>query len=56
MKINGDFDEDYSEYYSQKKEIEKNIQSLQIRRSELEKESIDWTELIEKTLDFAQYA
>ena len=56
MKINGDFDEDYSEYYSQKKEIEKNIQSLQIRRSELEKESINWTELIEKTVDFAQYA
>jgi hypothetical protein len=27
-----------------------------LRRSELEKESVDWTELIEKTVDFAQYA
>lgn len=56
MRLNGDFDGNYGEYDKNKQEIEAEIQSLQIRREELEKESVNWTDLVERTFDFAMYA
>lgn len=56
MRLNGEFDENYGEYNKNKLEIEKEIESLQIRRQELEKESVNWTDLVERTFDFAMYA
>ena len=56
MRLNGDFDGNYGEYDKNKQEIETEIQSLQMRRQELEKESVNWTDLVERTFDFAMYA
>ena len=56
MRLNGDFDWNYGEYDKNKQEIETEIQSLQMRRQELEKESVNWTDLVERTFDFAMYA
>ena len=56
MRLNGDFDGNPGEYDKNKQAIETEIQSLQIRRQELEKESVNWTDLIESTFDFAMYA
>ncbi len=36
--------------------MERNIENFKIRRKELEKDSTDWTELMERTFDFAKVA
>ncbi len=56
MRLNGEFDNNHEEYERLKKEMEDNMTKFQIRRAELEKESTNWTELIERTFDFAKYA
>lgn len=56
MRLGGEFDDDYGWYDTLKKQIDEEIEKLQIRRNELEKESIDWNDLIKKTFDFAKYA
>ena len=56
MRINGEFDNSHEEYERLKKEMEENIRNFQIRRSELEKESVNWTDLLERTFDFAELA
>jgi hypothetical protein len=37
-------------------ELEKEIEQLQIRKTEIAKELIDWTELITDTINFSKYA
>ena len=56
MRLNGEFDDNYAEYERLKKEMEEESQKLQIRRTELERESTNWTELVEDTFDFAKMA
>ena len=56
MRLWWEFDDDYGGYEKLKKQIDEEIEKLQIRRNELERESIDWNDLIEKTFDFAKFA
>ncbi len=36
--------------------MEKNIENYKIKRKELEKESVNWADLMERTFDFAKFA
>jgi site-specific DNA recombinase len=56
MRLNGEFDGNYEEYERMKMEMEAKIEQFKIKRKELEKESVDWTELVERTFDFAKLA
>lgn len=56
MRLWWEFDDNYAEYERLKAEMEKNIENYKIKRKELEKESINWTDLMERTFDFAKFA
>lgn len=56
MKIWWEFDNDYITYEKLKEEVDNEIETLKTKRDSLEKESVNWTELLETTFDFAKYA
>jgi len=56
MRLGGEFDDNYEEYERLKKEMEANIENYKMRRKGLENESVNWTDLMERTFDFAKYA
>jgi len=56
MRLAWEFENNYKEYDRMRLELEKEIEQLQIRKTEIAKELIDWTELITDTINFSKYA
>ena len=54
MRLNWEFDWIYWEYEKSKVEIEKEIQWLHIRKTEIEKENINWEEMTMDTFNFVK--